>query len=465
MKTTIYRGRLWAALAAALLLVGCGQEEDPSAGQAGGQPPAKAIEVAELAYQDIPLDKSYPSKLMSEQEVTLVARVTGVLEERKFEPGDQVEQGESLYTIEPDLYEATVAQREADLASAQAELSRAERDANRFQQLAAQNSVSRQQVDQALADARVARASVAQAEAALKSAQLDLDYAEVTAPVSGVIGLSEVNVGNLVSPNTELATITPLDPLEVRFQMPQNDAFELRRQLKDMSIEDIAASLEAFSSRGDEPAVLSGHLDFLGSRVDPETSTVQAEATFANPDGAVLPGQYVRVKIEGLARFGVLAVPELALTQGLMGPQVYVLDEDNVARARPVQLGELAGAWQIILDGVEPGERVVVGDPGSLKPGTPIDPQPFDGDAEALMQEAQYEQQGQGAGQAAPEQAEQGAAASPGEPAAEQSGQGTAESAGQGEDAASATQAAQQAPMNAPQGDQEAEEARGEGNE
>ncbi|MBY5927183.1 MULTISPECIES: efflux RND transporter periplasmic adaptor subunit [unclassified Halomonas] len=442
MKTTMTRGRPWAALAAALLLAGCGQDEGQSDAQAGGQPPAKPIEVAELAYQDIPLDKSYPSKLMSEQEVTLVARVTGVLEERKFEPGDQVEKGDSLYTIEPDLYEATVAQREADLASAQAEVARADRDANRFQQLAAQNSVSRQQVDQALADARVARASVAQAEAALKSAQLDLNYADVTAPVSGVIGLSEVNVGNLVSPNTELATITPLDPLEVRFQMPQNDAFELRRQLEDMSIEDIAASLEAFSSRGEAPTVLSGHLDFLGSRVDAETSTVQAEATFANPDGAVLPGQYVRVKIQGLARFGVLAVPELALTQGLMGPQVYVLDDDNVARARPVQLGELAGPWQIILDGVEPGERVVVGDPGSLKPGTPIDPQPFDGDAEALMQAAQYDEQqaqqgGQGgAGQAAGEQAE-----------------------------AAAGEGADQASMEAPQGNQEAEEAEGEGNE
>ncbi|MBY6206927.1 MULTISPECIES: efflux RND transporter periplasmic adaptor subunit [Halomonas] len=442
MKTTMTRGRPWAALAAALLLAGCGQDEGQSDAQAGGQPPAKPIEVAELAYQDIPLDKSYPSKLMSEQEVTLVARVTGVLEERKFEPGDQVEKGDSLYTIEPDLYEATVAQREADLASAQAEVARADRDANRFQQLAAQNSVSRQQVDQALADARVARASVAQAEAALKSAQLDLNYADVTAPVSGVIGLSEVNVGNLVSPNTELATITPLDPLEVRFQMPQNDAFELRRQLEDMSIEDIVASLEAFSSRGEAPTVLSGHLDFLGSRVDAETSTVQAEATFANPDGAVLPGQYVRVKIQGLARFGVLAVPELALTQGLMGPQVYVLDDDNVARARPVQLGELAGPWQIILDGVEPGERVVVGDPGSLKPGTPIDPQPFDGDAEALMQAAQYdEQQAQQGGQG-------GAGQAPGEQAEAAAGEG-----------------ADQASMEIPQGNQEAEEAEGEGNE
>ncbi|MEE3214207.1 MAG: efflux transporter periplasmic adaptor subunit, partial [Pseudomonadota bacterium] len=193
---------------------------------------------------------------------------------------------------------------------------------------------------------------------------------------------------------------------------------------------------------GEAPTVLSGHLDFLGSRVDAETSTVQAEATFANPDGAVLPGQYVRVKIEGLARFGVLAVPELALTQGLMGPQVYVLDDDNVARARPVQLGELAGPWQIILDGVEPGERVVVGDPGSLKPGTPIDPQPFDGDAEALMQAAQYdEQQAQQGGQG-------GAGQAPGEQAEAAAGEG-----------------ADQASMEAPQGNQEAEEAEGEGNE
>ncbi|ERL51491.1 efflux RND transporter periplasmic adaptor subunit [Halomonas huangheensis] len=476
MKIFTSQGRPLVALAAALLIAGCGQD-DAASQQAGAggeqQMPPKAVEVGTLQRQDLPLDKSYPSKLRSDQEVTLVARVTGYLEERKFEPGDMVEEGQSLYSIEPDLYQSTVEQREADLASAQATLARAQRDANRFQQLAAQNSVSRQQVDQALADARVANASVAQAQAALNSAKLDLNYADVKAPVSGLISLSQVNIGNLVSSGTELATITPLDPLEVRFQLPQRDAFELRRQLQDQKVTDIGATLEVPGMEGQPSSQLKGHLEFLGARVDTGTSTVQAQATFANPEGSILPGQFVRVRLDGMKRFNVLAVPELAMTQGLMGPQVFVLDEDNIARARPVQLGEPAGAWQILVGGIEAGERVVVGDPSSIKPGTPIEPQPFDGDAEALMQQFMQEQQQQ--------QAQQQAAAGGGEPAAA-AGDGAAEAPAASQSAAPTEEApandsaeaatgnsgdaAQQVPMSSDaESDPEAQEAQGAGNE
>ena len=392
MKTMIQRSRAGLlALVSSLMLAACGQEEGPQQQAAGGEAPPRPMQVMEVARQDIPLDKSYPAKLRSENEVTLVARVDGFLEARHFKPGALVAQGDSLYSIEPDLYESVVAQREADLESAKAELVRAQRDANRFASLLRQNSVSRQDYDQALADQSVARAAVAQAEAALANARIDLGYADVTAPVGGMIGLSQVNVGNLVTAGTELATITPLDPLEVRFQLPQEDAFALRRQLDDQAITDIGARLSLPGG-----GTLTGHLDFLGSRVDEATSTVQAKATFANPEARVLPGQFVRVQLEGMKRFDVMAVPEIALTQGLMGPQVFVLDEDDKARARTVQLGEIAGPWQLLRDGLESGDRVVVSDPAGLQPGTPIAPQAFDGDAEALM----AQQTAAGSGQA-----------------------------------------------------------------
>ena len=393
MKRVIHSGRAsLVTLIAALALTACGQEQ-PQEQQSQQEAPPHPVEVAEIARQDIPLDKSYPSLLRSDSEVTLVARVSGFLEERHFEPGQMVEQGDRLYTIEPDLYQATVNQREADLQSARAELARAQRDAQRFEQLLSQNSVSRQQYDQALAEQRVAQANVAQAEAALTSANLDLGYSNVTAPVSGMISLSQINVGNLVSSGTELATITPLDPLEVRFQLPQRDAFELRRQLgNDGDASQITARLQVPGLDGSEGSELEGRLDFLGSRVDTGTSTVQASATFANPDGAVLPGQFVRVRIEGLKRFDVLAVPEIAVTQGLMGPLVYVLDDENKARERTVQLGEVAGPWQIIRDGLEPGDRVVVGDPAGLEAGVVIDPQSFSGDAADLVEETEQEE-------------------------------------------------------------------------
>lgn len=390
MKTTLSRvSRLVLAMGVGVLLAACG-EDQPAQGGSEQQSKPRPVEVATLERQDIAMDKSYPSLLRSDEEVTLVARVSGLLEKKLFEPGEMVEKGDTLYQIEPDRYQTAVNQRQADLESARAKLSRAQRDAQRFERLLSQNSVSRQQYDQALADRRVAQASVAQASAALESAQIDLNYAEVQAPVSGMVSLSMINVGNLVTSGTELATITPIDPLDVRFQLPQRDAFELRRQLSESTdINDIRASLEL----PDGATRLTGHLDFLGARVDKGTSTVQANASFENPDGSVLPGQYVRVHIEGLKRYDVLAVPEIALTQGLMGPQVFVLDEENAARARTVELGELAGPWQVLLDGVKAGDRVVVGDPAGLKPGMPIKPRPFDGDAAALMEQAQEEKQ------------------------------------------------------------------------
>lgn len=383
---------------ASALLAACGQEEqaEQAEGQQQQESPPRPAEVMEVARQDLPLDKSYASLLRSDDEVTLVARVTGYLQERHFEPGEFVEEDQLLYSIEPDVYRATVNQREADLQSARAEFSRAQRDAERFERLLNQNSVSRQDYDQARADLAVARANVAQAEAALESAQIDLGYAEVTAPVAGMISLSEINVGNLVQSGTELATITPLDPLEVRFQMPQDDAFALRRQLREEeSIEDIRATLALPGRDGGDDQSLEGRLDYVGSRVSDSTSTVQASATFDNPDGEILPGQFVRVSIEGLKRYGVYAVPEIAVTQGLMGPQVFVLDDDDLARSRTVSLGEVAGPWQILRDGLEEGERVVVGDPTGIEPGTAIDPQPFSGDAEEVVENLEEEQEEQ----------------------------------------------------------------------
>ncbi|MCK0744387.1 efflux RND transporter periplasmic adaptor subunit [Chromohalobacter nigrandesensis] len=376
-----HRGFL-AVVLAGVLLMGCGSDDDAQqqASDASSPPPKKA-QVMEMAKRDISLDKSYPAMLRSDNEATVVARVNGTLEERHFEPGQQVEKGDSLYTIEPEVYEATVRQREADLQSAQADAELAQTNADRYQRLLKQNSVSVQQRDQAQADLKVARASVAQAQAALDSARIDLDYTDVEAPVSGMISLSEVNLGNLVNDGTELATITPLDPLEVRFQLPQEEAFELRRQRQQQGKEAITAELQIPALPGQ---TLKGRVEFLGSRVSESTSTVQANAFFDNPDGMFMPGQFVRVELEGLKRFDVFAVPEIAVTQGLMGPQVYVLNEEGKVRTQTVQLGDTAGPWMIIKDGVKEGDRVVVSDPGNISAGAAIDPQPFDGDAEAL---------------------------------------------------------------------------------
>ncbi|GAA5173240.1 efflux RND transporter periplasmic adaptor subunit [Modicisalibacter zincidurans] len=415
MRTSVSAGRagwIWLVVLA-LGLAGCSEEssQQSGGGQQQQQPPLKA-QVLELEPRDLPVDKQYSALLRSEQQVDVMARVTGVLQKRQFDEGANVEQGQALFVIEPDRYQAVVSQRQAGLESAQAELYRAQRNWERYQRLYQQNSVSQQQRDEARADLLAAQASVAQAQAALNDAQLDLDYSTVEAPVAGQISLSEINVGNLVQAPQLLATITPLKTLQARFSLPPEDAMAIRLQRRasdaQQTITPIATSRDGL---GDDR--LTGELSFLGSRVDPDTGTVQAQATFDNPDALFLPGQFVRLTLDGLVLPNLLAVPEIAVTEGREGPQVYIVDASGKAKPVTVELGERSGAWIAIQSGLEAGQRVIVSNVPSAQPGRAIEAQPFDGKADSTPASAQQnqgdgQQQAQGAQNAAQKEPQAG---------------------------------------------------------
>ncbi|OHV11999.1 efflux RND transporter periplasmic adaptor subunit [Kushneria phosphatilytica] len=370
----------------ALLLAACGgSDEDQQQSQKGGgeQPPRK-VAVMTVQSRDLELDMEYPAMIRSDLSADIVARVAGVLEKKHYQPGEMVQKGQKLFTIEQPPYQATVDQREADLQSARADLEEAQRNWARYKRLYSRGAISQQQRDTALNTLQTAQASVAQAKAALESARIDLDYTTVKSPVSGMVSLNEVNVGNYVTQNTELATVTPLDPLEVRFSLPQEDAFALRRQRQMQDAPEVTATLKfPYANQQDTTAnTLKGKIDFLGSRVDESTSTVQARAIFKNPDHLFLPGQFVRIELQNLKRFHVLAVPNVAVTEGLKGPQLYVLNDDNVIQSRFVSLGEQAGSRTIITEGLKAGERIVAGSIGSVSVGQKVDPQPYQGSSE-----------------------------------------------------------------------------------
>lgn len=384
----------WSMALVSLALAGCGQEATQQ--QAGKQqPPPLAAQVLEVQPRNLPVDKQYSALLRSEQQVVVTARVTGILEEKHYQEGERVEKGQLLFTIEPTRYEATARQRQADLQSAEAELYRAQRNWERFERLYAQNSVSQQQRDEALATLKIAQAMVAQAQAALDDAQIDLDYTTVTAPISGQIGLSEVNVGSLVQPPQELVTITSLQTIEARFALPPEDAAALRMLRRMPETGEVTPVALATLTPNSETKSLRGRLNYLGANVDRDTGTVQVEATFDNPESVFLPGQFVHVKLDGLVMPNVIAVPEIAVLEGREGPLVYIVAENGEAKPINVNLGDRAGPWIVIDSGLEPGQRVVVTNVASVQPGRRIEPQPFDGKAEskALTAENQMQEQ------------------------------------------------------------------------
>ena len=381
-----YKPVMW-GLAATLVLMGTGCSDSSSAGKnasahaAGGQKaPAVKAEVAQVSRRNVPLDKHYPAMIRSDAAVSIVARVSGRLESQHYKAGEQVRPGQLLFVIEQAPYKAALAQAQANLSSAQATYDNARRDNQRYETLFQKGAISQQTRDSARNTLATSLASVQQTKAALDSARINLDYTEVRAPTAGQVGLNEVNIGTVMTANTELTTVTPVDPLEVRFQLPQRDAFQLRQQIGQAGAPDVQAVLEFPGGSGDSSSSLVGKLDFLGSSVDQGTSTVEARASFSNPQHLFLPGQFVRVHLKNMVRFNAFAVPQVAVKQGLMGPQVLVLDQNNQLKGRLVTLGDEAGSWQIIDDGLSSGDRVVFGDPGSLNEGMTVDPQPWNGD-------------------------------------------------------------------------------------
>ncbi|MCM5703701.1 efflux RND transporter periplasmic adaptor subunit [Larsenimonas salina] len=373
---------LWLMLAASLLISGCSDGKDDQDQQGAQQKTAKKAQVETVQPGDLTLDREYPAKIRSDLSADIVARVNGVLEKQLYSPGETVEKGQTLFVIEQAQYQAAVDQAKADVESAKATLENERSDYRRYERLYKQNSVSQQQRDAALSSYRTAQASLEQAKAALDDAQIDLGYTTVKATTNGKVALNDVNVGNYVTSGTTLTEVTPLNPLEVRFSIPQDEAFSLRRQQGRDNSEPIKAQLAfPYANESDSTDVsLVGNVDFLGSRVDEGTSTVQARAVFDNPDQLFLPGLFVRVKLMNVKHFNALAVPQSAVTEGLKGPQLYILDEKNVIQSRFVTLGEQAGSWMIIKKGLKAGDRVVVSSIGSVSPGDKIDPQAFDGD-------------------------------------------------------------------------------------
>ncbi|WP_199221537.1 efflux RND transporter periplasmic adaptor subunit [Desulfonatronum sp. SC1] len=357
--------RRGAAMMVVLLLVlglaACG---GPSESQERPAPPPPPVTVLTVQTRDVEVVREYPARVHGSRQVQVRSRVEGILRERLFEEGRSVNKDELLFRIDPERYEIALLRAEADLADARASLNHAQREWARYSNLFAEAAVSELEKDKALTDLERAQARHAQAEVVVADARRSLGYTEVRAPVAGVTGMESLSEGNLIEWAGLLATITQQDPVHVRFAMPEVDAAmrgvdERSRRAKLL----LPGGLE-------HPR--QGDIDFTASVIDPRTGTVTARAVFPNPDLTLIPGQFVRIQVVLRLLEEVFTVPEAAVGQGRETTHLFVVDDENTARLRPVRLGPVTDGRQIILEGLKSGDQVVINGQAALRDGMPV---------------------------------------------------------------------------------------------
>ncbi|HRO53243.1 MAG TPA: efflux RND transporter periplasmic adaptor subunit [Alicycliphilus sp.] len=366
------------ALTAVLLLTACGKPEAQPGG-GGGKPPAPEVGVLTVQPGEIGLITELPGRLEASRVAQVRARAAGILQKRVFNEGSDVKAGQKLFLIDSAPYQASLAQAEASVAQAQASLAQSRALAERYRPLVAVNAISKQEYDNAVAAQKTAEANVAAAKAAVTTARINLGYATVTAPISGRIGRALVTEGALVGQGTptELAVIQQIDPLYINFTQSAADALRLRAQVASGKYKQAGSAAAQVRVLLEDGSVYpqAGKLLFTDLTVDITSGQVTLRAEVPNPQRELLPGLYVRVRLEQAQVDNGIALPQQAVTRSTKADTVMVVGADNQVTQRPVKLGPSQGSNWIVLDGLKAGEQVMVDGFQKLpraKPGEPI---------------------------------------------------------------------------------------------
>ncbi|WP_331372885.1 efflux RND transporter periplasmic adaptor subunit [Sinorhizobium chiapasense] len=343
-------------------------------------PPAVVVEKVEV--QQVSNPARFTARIEAIDAVDIRARVTGFLRAVTFTDGQVVKAGDTLFEIEPDQLEASVASARAQLARAEATRKSAERTLARNRDLFARNTVSRAVLDDAQAAFDVAAADALVAEAALNTADLNLSYTRITAPISGSIGRAMFTVGNLVGPDSgSLARVASLDPIRVAFAMTEGLLVTARQQEAGGSLLDPRAFKLSLRLANGTEYDEAGRIEFVENEVDPQTGTVTARAVFPNPHRVLIPGQFVTLLIEEKDIRKLPVVPQMAVLQDREGRFVYLLGQNNTVSQRRIDTGaRISNGWAVTT-GLSGGEQVVVQGIQRLADGMTVQPsdgQPLD---------------------------------------------------------------------------------------
>lgn len=335
-------------------------KEGGGAPAAGQQPPPPQAGVLVVKPQTVVVTENLPARLEASREAVIQPQVSGIVQKRLFEEGSLVRAGQQLYQIDDAVYQANLQSARAQLSLAQANKALAQSTANRYAPLVKEKAVSRQTYDQALTEVKVASANILVAEAAIKQAEINVQYAKVLAPISGVIGKSNVSEGALVSPGntTSMAKIQQLDPLYVNITQSAANLMRIKKEFQSGALKGVDFAVQITLDDG-TPYPHKGRMLFADQTVDASTGELLLRAEVPNPDGMLLPGLYVRADIPQSQFHNAYLVPQSAVTRGKTDT-LRVVAEDGTFAPREVKIaGSQKNQW-IITGGLKPGEMVMV---------------------------------------------------------------------------------------------------------
>ncbi|WP_198970871.1 efflux RND transporter periplasmic adaptor subunit [Xylophilus sp. ASV27] len=386
--------RIPSALAVAslvIVLAACGKKDAAQAAAAGGGMPPPEVGVVTVQLGDVGLTTELPGRVEPVRIAEVRARAAGILQKRLFREGSDVKAGQALFQIDAAPYNAAYQSAQASQARAEATLSQASATVERYKPLVEVNAISRQDYVNAEAAQKQAAADLAVARASVQTAKINLDYSRVTAPISGRIGRALVTEGALVGQGeaTQLAVIQQIDPVYVNFTQSASDVMKLRDALQSGRLKRAsgaeAASVRIVMEDGSEYA-RAGRLLFSDLSVDPSTGQITLRAEVPNPGGQLLPGLYVRVRMEQAQAANAILLPQQAVTRTADSDTVTIVGADGKLSKRPVKIGSSKGSNWVVLDGLKVGEQVMVDGFQKMQmvpPGTPVKAVPWKAPAPA----------------------------------------------------------------------------------
>jgi membrane fusion protein, multidrug efflux system len=388
---SVLNGVVAKVVAAATLMViaACGQKpaEGGGPGGAGGAPPPAQVGVITVAPVAVGLATELPGRLEASRVAQVRARAAGILQKRLFKEGSDVRPGQPLFQIDAAPYRASAASAQATLARAQATLTQAAAQAERYKPLIEANAISKQDFINAVAAQKSAEADVASAKAAVQTANINLGYASVTAPIGGRIGRALVTEGALVGQGeaTQLAVVQQINPMYVNFTQSTTDVLRLRKAVESGQFKRVGGDGAAGAGSLPVRVVLEdgsvydqpGTLLFSDLTVDATSGQITLRAELPNPRGLLLPGMYVRVRLEQAQAEAGIVLPQQAVTRGSTGDTVMVVAADGKVTPRPVKLGTAVSGQWVVLDGLKSGEQVMVDGFQKLRGNAPVKAVPW----------------------------------------------------------------------------------------